>query len=105
MRWQISESEAPDVFADLYQMVILDHKKHPRNFRAMENADETAEGHNRVCGDQLKLYLVVDAETAKDISFHGSCCAVSKASASMMRQAVKGQPWTRPNPCSIIFGK
>jgi nitrogen fixation NifU-like protein len=77
--------------SDLYQEVILEHNKNPRNFREIENADRTAEGHNPLCGDQLKLYLTMDNDTVKDVAFKGSGCAISKASASMMTQVIKGK--------------
>ncbi|HEX8249050.1 MAG TPA: SUF system NifU family Fe-S cluster assembly protein [Pyrinomonadaceae bacterium] len=77
--------------SDLYQEVILEHNKNPRNFREIENADKTAEGHNPLCGDQLKLYLTMDNDTVKDVAFKGSGCAISKASASMMTQVIKGK--------------
>jgi nitrogen fixation NifU-like protein len=76
---------------ELYQQVILDHNKNPRNFREMQDADRTAEGNNPLCGDQLKLYVKIENEIITDISFVGSGCAISKASASMMTQAVKGK--------------
>ena len=76
---------------DLYQEVILDHNKNPRNFRAIENADKRAEGHNPLCGDQLDLYVSMENDTVKDVAFLGSGCAISKASASMMTQVVKGK--------------
>jgi nitrogen fixation protein NifU and related proteins len=76
---------------DLYQEVILDHNKNPRNFRAIENASHTADGHNPLCGDALKVYLNVENDTVTDVAFKGSGCAISKASASMMTQAVKGK--------------
>jgi nitrogen fixation NifU-like protein len=85
---------------DLYQEVILEHNKNPRNFREIENADKTAEGHNPLCGDQLKLYLAMENDTVKDVAFKGSGCAISKASASMMTQVVKGK--TREE-AEIIF--
>ncbi|HEX8738357.1 MAG TPA: SUF system NifU family Fe-S cluster assembly protein [Pyrinomonadaceae bacterium] len=77
--------------SDLYQEVILEHNKNPRNFREIENADKTAEGHNPLCGDQLKLYLAMENDRVKDVAFKGSGCAISKASASMMTQVVKGK--------------
>jgi nitrogen fixation NifU-like protein len=77
--------------SDLYQEVILEHNKNPRNFREIENADKFAEGHNPLCGDQLKLYLMMEDDTVKDVAFKGSGCAISKASASMMTQVVKGK--------------
>lgn len=77
--------------SELYQAVILDHNKKPRNFRKLENANRTAEGFNPLCGDQLHLYLHVEDDQVKDIGFEGSGCAIWKASASMMTQAVKGK--------------
>lgn len=76
---------------DLYQEVILDHNKNPRNFRAIENADKRAEGHNPLCGDQLDLYVSMENDRVADVAFLGSGCAISKASASMMTQVVKGK--------------
>lgn len=76
---------------DLYQEVILDHNKNPRNFRAIENADKTAEGNNPLCGDQLKVFVTLVEDRVTDVSFVGSGCAISKASASMMTQTVKGK--------------
>ena len=76
---------------ELYQEVILDHNKNPRNFREIENADKLADGNNPLCGDKLKVYLMMDGESVADVSFTGSGCAISKASASMMTQAVKGK--------------
>ncbi len=77
--------------SELYQQVILDHNKKPRNFRKLENANRRAEGFNPLCGDQLNVYLHVEDDQVKDVSFEGSGCAISKASASMMTQAVKGK--------------
>ena len=77
--------------SDLYQEVILDHNKNPRNFREIAGADNTADGKNPLCGDALRVYVAMDGETVKDVSFKGSGCAISKASASMMTQAVKGK--------------
>lgn len=76
---------------DLYQEVILDHNKNPRNFREIENADKRAEGYNPLCGDQLNLYLSMENDRVADVAFLGSGCAISKASASMMTQVVKGK--------------
>ncbi len=76
---------------ELYQDTILDHNKNPRNFREIENADKTADGKNPLCGDALRVYVEMDGDTVKDVSFKGSGCAISKASASMMTQAVKGK--------------
>ena len=77
--------------SELYQQVILDHNKKPRNFHKLETANRTAEGYNPLCGDQLHIYLEVEDEQVKDISFEGTGCAIFKASASMMTQAVKGK--------------
>ncbi len=77
--------------SDLYQQVILDHNKKPRNFRKLEEANRSAEGYNPLCGDQLTVYLQLEDEVVKDVSFEGSGCAISKAAASMMTQAVKGK--------------
>jgi nitrogen fixation protein NifU and related proteins len=77
--------------SDLYQEVILDHNKNPRNYREIEGADRTADGHNPLCGDQLKVFIDLEDGRVKDVSFVGSGCAISKASASMMTQTVKGK--------------
>ena len=77
--------------SELYQQVILDHNKKPRNFKRLEEANRAAEGVNPLCGDQLTVYLVVEDDVIKDVSFEGSGCAISKASASMMTQSVKGK--------------
>jgi nitrogen fixation NifU-like protein len=77
--------------SELYQQVILDHNKKPRNFHKLENANRTAEGYNPLCGDQLNVYVELENEQIKDIGFEGSGCAISKASASMMTQSVKGK--------------
>lgn len=77
--------------SELYQQVILDHNKKPRNFRRMENANRHADGHNPLCGDQLTVYLDFENGIVNDVSFEGSGCAISKAAASMMTQAVKGK--------------
>ncbi|HYW70288.1 MAG TPA: SUF system NifU family Fe-S cluster assembly protein [Pyrinomonadaceae bacterium] len=77
--------------SELYQQVILDHNKKPRNFHRLENANRRAEGFNPLCGDQLNVYLHVEGDQVQEVSFEGSGCAISKASASMMTQAVKGK--------------
>ncbi|MGH7678448.1 MAG: Fe-S cluster assembly sulfur transfer protein SufU [Gemmatimonadaceae bacterium] len=79
----------------LYQEVILDHNRKPRNFREMENADRVVDGRNPLCGDQIKLFVKLDDDRISDVSFHtppGVGCAISKASASLMTAAVKGKP-------------
>ena len=77
---------------ELYQQVILDHNKKPRNFRVLEGANRTAEGYNPLCGDQITLYLRLEDGVVKDAAFQGKGCAISKASASMMTAAVIGKP-------------
>jgi nitrogen fixation NifU-like protein len=76
---------------DLYQEVILDHNKSPRNFRAVEGATHSGIGHNPLCGDQLTLYVKVEGGVIQEIGFQGKGCAISKASASLMTEAVKGK--------------
>jgi nitrogen fixation NifU-like protein len=76
---------------DLYQEVILDHNRQPHNFRTMEGANRHAEGYNPLCGDRLSLYLKVEDGVIRDASFEGTGCAISKASASMMTDSVKGK--------------
>jgi nitrogen fixation protein NifU and related proteins len=76
---------------DLYQEVILDHNRRPHNFRAIDAASAKQEGYNPLCGDRLTLYLTLDGEVIKDAAFQGSGCAISKASASLMTDAVKGK--------------
>jgi len=80
-----------DELTDLYQQVILDHCKHPRNFREQTAATCSAQGHNPLCGDQLKLFLTLEGDTVKDASFVGSGCCISKASASLLTDASKGK--------------
>ena len=77
---------------ELYQEVILDHNKRPRNFRTIEPASHHAEGHNPLCGDRLALYVQVTGETIEDVAFQGSGCAISKASASLMTDAIMSPP-------------
>jgi len=76
---------------DLYQDVILDHGRKPRNFRKIEGATRQAEGLNPLCGDHFRLYLKLDGDRIEDIAFDGSGCAISKASASLMTSAIKGK--------------
>lgn len=76
---------------DLYQEVILDHNRRPRNFRAIEAPTARQEGYNPLCGDRLTLYLTVEGGVIRDVAFEGSGCAISKASASLMTEALKGK--------------
>jgi nitrogen fixation NifU-like protein len=78
--------------SDLYQEVILDHNRRPRNFRVIDNPTHHAEGYNPLCGDRLTLFLTVDDGLIRDISFQGAGCAISKASASLMTDSLKGHP-------------
>ena len=80
-----------DDINELYQQVILDHCKNPRNFRELPQCSCSAQGYNPLCGDQLKLFLALDGDTIKDISFVGSGCCISKASASLLTESVKGK--------------
>ncbi len=76
---------------ELYQQVILDHNKSPRNFKKLETANHYAEGYNPLCGDRIDVYVKLDDDKIEDISFMGSGCAISKASASLMSTLVKGK--------------
>jgi len=86
----------------LYQKVILDHNKSPRNFGVMEDPDLEGEGYNALCGDQFHVYLKVNGETIEDVQFEGSGCAISKSSASIMTTLLKGK--TREE-AELLFGK
>src|ERR1043166_7927596 len=83
-----------DELSDLYQEVILDHCKHPRNFQELPSATCSAQGHNPLCGDELKLFLELENDAIKNISFLGSGCCISKASASLLTESVKGKTKT-----------
>jgi nitrogen fixation NifU-like protein len=80
-----------DELSDLYQQVILDHCKRPRNYHALSMPNRLAQGHNPLCGDQLKLYVLLEEDRIKDISFLGDGCCISKASASLLTESVKGK--------------
>jgi nitrogen fixation NifU-like protein len=80
-----------DDLKELYQQMILDHNQNPQNFREMENATSKAEGHNPLCGDEITLFLHVENEKITDVSFLGSGCAISKASASIMTTLLIGK--------------
>jgi len=80
-----------DDLADLYQQVILDHSRSPRNFHKLEGANRTAQGHNPLCGDQYTIFARMDGDVIKEISFQGSGCAISKASASILTDTLKGK--------------
>jgi nitrogen fixation NifU-like protein len=87
---------------DLYQEVILDHSRHPHNFHAMAGATRRAEGYNPLCGDQVTVYLKLNGDRIEDISFEGNGCAISKSSASVMTDAVKGKT---KNEAAALFEK
>ena len=76
---------------DLYQEILLEHNNRPRNFRKLEDANRQADGYNPLCGDQITLYLKVEDDVIADVAFQGVGCAISRASASMLTQSVKGQ--------------
>ena len=80
-----------DDLNDLYQQVIMDHSRSPRNFRAMTNANRAGQGRNPLCGDQVEIFVRLENDQIQDISFQGSGCAISKASASMMTDSLKGK--------------
>jgi len=76
---------------ELYQEVLLDHNRRPRNFQKLEAADHTAEGFNPLCGDQVTVYLKLDGDVIREVTFQGSGCAISKSAASMMTMSLKGK--------------
>ncbi len=76
---------------ELYQQVIVDHNKNPRNFRKLDAPHQQAEGHNPLCGDKVNVFVQVENEIIKDLSFQGNGCAISVASASLMTEALKGK--------------
>jgi nitrogen fixation NifU-like protein len=76
---------------ELYQEVILDHNKRPRNFRVPDPMNRKAEGYNPLCGDKITVFMYVDGDVIRDLGFQGTGCAISKASASMMTDALKGK--------------
>jgi nitrogen fixation protein NifU and related proteins len=76
---------------ELYQDIILDHGRHPRNFRALEHPTHLARGHNPLCGDRVTIYLALDGEHIRDVSFDGRGCAISTAAASLMTEVLKGK--------------
>ena len=86
-----------DDLRDLYQEVIFDHNRNPRNFRVMEAADRKVEGFNPLCGDRLTLFLKMEGEKIIDASFQGSGCAISTASVSLMTEIVKGKTEAEAN--------
>ena len=94
----------PDL-RDLYQELILEHSKAPRNYRELTTPDRKAEGYNPLCGDRFTVYLKMQGESIQDIGFQGSGCAISKASASMMTQSLKGKTRSEANDLFNRFHK
>ncbi|MFZ2727144.1 MAG: SUF system NifU family Fe-S cluster assembly protein [Methylococcaceae bacterium] len=88
---------------DLYQEVIFDHNRNPRNFRIIEDADRKVEGFNPLCGDRLTLYLKMNGDIITDASFQGSGCAISTASVSLMTEIIKGKTQTEANQLFTVF--
>ncbi|MGA9117116.1 MAG: SUF system NifU family Fe-S cluster assembly protein [Bacteroidota bacterium] len=88
---------------DLYQEVILDHNRSPRNFRRMENPSRRAEGFNPLCGDRYTVYVLLEGDILRDIAFEGSGCAISKASASLMSTVLKGKPAPEAAALAVLF--
>ncbi|MBK9138161.1 MAG: SUF system NifU family Fe-S cluster assembly protein [Verrucomicrobia bacterium] len=87
-----------DELSDLYQQVILDHSKSPRNFRPLEQPSRTAQGHNPLCGDNITLYVRLEGDVIADITFQGSGCAISRASASLLTESLKGRRLAEVKP-------
>jgi nitrogen fixation NifU-like protein len=92
-----------DDLRDLYQEVIFDHNRNPRNFRVRENADRQVEGFNPLCGDRLTLFLKVEGDEISDASFQGSGCAISTASVSLMTEIIKGKTESEANKLFTQF--
>lgn len=99
----MSEAKDNDELQDLYRELILDHARKPRNFRRLANPTHSAEGINPLCGDKLRLYLIVDsAEQVKDIGFEGSGCAISMASASLLTEIVSNMSVADADACVAV---
>jgi nitrogen fixation NifU-like protein len=88
---------------ELYQDLIIDHSKRPRNFRALEGADRQLDGYNPLCGDKVTVYVDLEDDRVKDISFQGSGCAISTASASVMTESLKGKTLAEAEALFVIF--
>ena len=87
---------------EIYQEVILDHYRKPRNFQELEDPTSEARGHNPLCGDRINVFLSIAGDRVADVSFQGAGCAISTASASLMTEASKARPSTRSAPSSTI---
>ncbi|MEJ2052957.1 MAG: SUF system NifU family Fe-S cluster assembly protein [Calditrichaceae bacterium] len=92
-------------FRELYQDIILDHNRSPRNFRKMDDPTHVLEGRNPLCGDHYTIYLKVNGDVIEDVSFEGSGCAISKASASVMSTTIKGKTIAEAHEYFEIFHK
>lgn len=92
-------------FQELYQEIILEHNRSPRNYGPLENATHVLEGRNPLCGDHYKIYLLIEGDLVKDVHFEGSGCAISKASASVMTTMVKGRTIKEADEYFEIFHK
>ena len=92
-------------FQELYQEIILDHNRSPRNFGPLENVTHVLEGRNPLCGDHYKIYILIEGDLVKDVHFEGSGCAISKASASVMTTLLKGKKITEADLYFNIFHK
>jgi nitrogen fixation protein NifU and related proteins len=91
--------------SELYQEILLEHNSKPRNFRKLDDPDRSADGYNPLCGDQITLYLKLDGDVVSDVGFQGQGCAISRASASMMTQSIKGQKLSRAQELFDEFHK
>jgi nitrogen fixation NifU-like protein len=91
-----------DELRELYQNLIMDHQKRPRNFKVLEGATHQAEGHNPLCGDRVTVYLLVRDDRIQEVSFQGQGCAICTASASLMTEALRGKPTSEAN---ALFGE
>jgi nitrogen fixation NifU-like protein len=92
-----------DQIRDLYQEVVFDHNRNPRNFRVMADATRKIDGYNPLCGDKITLYIKVNGEVIEDVSFQGSGCAISTASASLMTEIVRGQTEAQAHELFELF--
>jgi nitrogen fixation protein NifU and related proteins len=92
-----------DNLNDLYQEVILDHNRKPRNFRVLPDATRKAEGNNPLCGDHFTVFLKLQNDVITDVTFQGAGCAISKASASLMTELIKGKTVAQAQECFTLF--
>lgn len=88
---------------ELYQEIIIDHNNNPRNFHEIDNPTQIAEGHNPLCGDKIKIYILLEGGVVKDVSFTGKGCAISQASASLMTEAIIGKTIQETHDLFTLF--